>query len=78
LTGSNIATSLECIQRVEGQSTVELIQERSAHADLVFLGMPLAQPGQEEAVAERLLTLVDGMPSVILVRNSGPFRGRLV
>ena len=78
LTGSNIATSLECIQRVEGQSTIELIQERSAHADLVFLGMPLAEPGQEEAVAERLLTLVDGMPSVILVRNSGPFRGRLV
>lgn len=78
LTGSNIQTRLEVVVRTPGESTTALIKRRSAGADLVFLGMPVAEPGQEEATAERLHDLVQDMPSVILVRNSGPFRGRLV
>lgn len=78
LVGSNIVAEIEMVVRPEGQGTVDCIRERSNKADLVFLGLARAEPGDEEAVAKRLVALVEGMPSVILVRNSGPFRGRLV
>jgi hypothetical protein len=78
LTDSNIATDLEIIVLPEGASAREVLQKRSARADLVFLGLPLVSEGQDAAAAEGLDALVQGMPSTILVRNSGPFRGRLV
>ena len=64
--------------RPDDHSPLDCISERSRQADLVFLGLARAEPGTEEDIAARLITLVEGMPSVILVRNSGPFRGRLV
>ena len=78
LSGTNIEAHIEVIVRPEEQATRDCIWRRSARADLVFLGLPLAEPGTEEQLAEQLVTFVEGMPSVIFVRNSGPFRGRLV
>ena len=75
---ANIDTRIDVVVRPDGQSPQECIRERSASADLVFLGLPRVDSGDEEAVARRLVELVEGMPSVILVRNSSPFRGRLV
>ncbi len=78
LAESNIETGLELILKPEHKSAVGCIHERSALADLVFLGLPRVGPGEEQVGADRLAALMEGMPSVILVRNSGPFRGRLV
>ena len=47
-------------------------------ADFVFLGMDTPEAGEEELYAARLLSLLDGLPSTLLVRNAGEFRGRLV
>ena len=46
-------------------------------ADLVFLGMAIVA-GAEEAYAGSLITLLDGLPTTILVRNASRFHGRLV
>ena len=56
----------------------ELIREASRDADLVFLGMAIAAAGAEEAYAGSLITLLDGLPTTILVRNASRFHGRLV
>jgi amino acid transporter len=78
LAESNIPVGLELLVRPVEKSPLDCIHERSARADLVFLGLPRLEPGMEAAGAERLAELVNGIPQVILVRNSGPFRGRLV
>ena len=56
----------------------DLIRSHSREAELVFLGFHLPEPGEEEDYAERLLDILEDLPSTILVRNAGPFRGRLI
>lgn len=78
LADSNIALRVETIVRTGDDGVVDLIRDRSREADLVFLGMSLVELGQEEAGAARLEALAGDLDSLIFVRNSGPFRGRLV
>lgn len=78
LADSNIDTAVEALVRPPERSVNEVMFERSRTASLVFLGLPIVPPGQEEAAAASLVALVEGLPSAILVRNSSPFRGRLV
>ncbi len=61
-----------------GQSIGELIQHGSRNARLVLLGLPEVPAGEELEHATRMLSLVEGLPPTLLVRNAGPFRGRLV
>ena len=75
---TRIQASVEAIVKPAGQSVTDLIHERSRNCDLVFLGLPLVSAGDEAVAAERLLHLVDGLPSTVLVRSAGPFRGQLV
>jgi len=69
---------IEVIVRPSGQDVREVIRVHSAAADLIFLGMAEPPPGEEYAYSESLQAMLEGMPSAILVRNAGPFRGRLV
>ena len=62
----------------ESESVIEVIRRHSRQADLVFLGMSVAAPGGELAYARELLRMLDQLPTTILVRNAGPFRGMLV
>lgn len=78
LAHTRIQAEVEAIVKPAGQSVTDLIHARSRDSDLVFLGLPLVQAGDEAVAAERLLHLVDGLPSTILVRSAGPFRGQLV
>jgi hypothetical protein len=55
-----------------------LIQEQSKDADLVFLGLREPEEGDETAYAERLERLIGDLPSVVFVRNAGPFAGQLL
>ena len=78
LAHTRIQAAVEAVVQPAGRSVTDVICERSRGADLVFLGLPLVEAGEEEAAAGRLLALVDGLPSTVLVRSAGPFRGRLV
>ena len=62
----------------EDEAIETCIQANSQDASLVFLGLPVPQAGEEALYAETLVKLVNGMPDTLLVRNAGPFRGRLV
>lgn len=74
-----IDAQVEVLVNPEGGKPVsELIRHASREADLVFLGMHVPSADQDEAYAETLSELVEGLPETLLVHNAGPFRGRLV
>lgn len=75
---SRISAETEVLPREEGRSVQETIQEVSGDADLVFLGLQDAAPGEEEAYGERLASLIGDLPTVIFLRAAGPFAGRLI
>ena len=62
----------------EEKSLEEFIQHHSQSGKLVFIGLPVPEAGEESHYAETLTQLTSGMPSTVLVRNAGPFRGHLV
>jgi solute carrier family 12 (potassium/chloride transporter), member 4/6 len=72
----NVGT--EVLVEPDASKIRDVIRSQSAEADFVFLGLPIAEPGVEAEVAERLNSLVEGLPPTLFVRNEGPFRGRLV
>jgi potassium/chloride transporter 4/5/6 len=61
-----------------GETVQEIIHRRSHDADLVFMGLQSPRPEKEEVYARRLVALVEGLPTVILVRAAGPFAGQLL
>jgi solute carrier family 12 (potassium/chloride transporter), member 4/6 len=69
---------VDIIRREDGENARDAIRRHSSDAALVFLGLPVPDVGNEEALAESVLALVEGMPPTLLVKNAGPFRGRLV
>lgn len=73
-----IKADFEVIVPEPGEQIHELIQQHSRNARLVLMGLPGLASGEEPAMAERMLGLVAGLPPTLLVRNAGPFRGRLV
>ena len=63
----------------EGSENVgDVIARHSQDASLVFMGMAAPASGEEVAMARRMQALAEDLPSTVFVRNSGPFRGRLV
>ena len=78
LASIRIQADMEVVVPEPGQNIGELIRQGSRNARLVLLGLPEVPAGEEQAHAERMLSLVEGLPPTLLVRNSGPFRGRLV
>ena len=73
-----IGASVEVIQKMPDESVTACIINNSQAATMSFIGLSVPEPGEEEAFAERLTTLTDGISSTIMVRNSGPYRGRLL
>lgn len=73
-----IKAHVSVVVRPAGASVADVIRSESQAARLVFLGMVPPPVGGERAAAEGLLDLLRGLPTTVLVRNSGPFRGRLV
>ena len=78
LAESRIPARTEVTLRPRDRSVTDVIHELSADADVVFLGLAEPPPGEEAAYAARLETLVEGLPTALLVRNAGPFAGRLL
>ena len=73
-----INAAAEVFPRPEKRTIQDLIHEQSRDADLVFLGLQEARPGEEEAYAHRLANLIGDLQTVILVRAAGPYAGRLL
>ena len=69
---------LDVIVKPQEKTQREIIREESQGADLVFFGMAVPIAGAEHAYAGSLITLLDALPTTILVRNASRFHGRLV
>lgn len=69
---------LDVILKPEDCTHIDLIRRSSVNADMLFMGMAVPEPGHEKAYAENIMTLLEGLPTTILVRNSSRFQGRLV
>jgi len=70
--------SVEVFAKVPELSIPQMITKHSQDAAIVFLGLSVPEPDEEMALAEQLIDLTDGLPGCVLVRNSGPYRGKLV
>ncbi len=70
--------SVDVIRREDDQAVGDIIREHSQEASLVFMGMSSVAKGDEGAYAQGILDLLEDLPSTVLVRNAGAFRGRLV
>ena len=60
------------------RDVAEILHERSARADVVFLGLMIPPFGDEVRYAERLEQLAEGFKTTIFVRNAGRFAGDLL
>jgi hypothetical protein len=78
LESGRISASVEVLLQEPYSSVVDTIHVRSRGAALVFVGLADVPEEDERDYADAVLTLVSELPRVILVRNGGPFQGRLV
>ena len=62
----------------EDEQIRDVIQRESRDCALIFMGLSSPESGQEVEFGQNLRLLVEDMPSVVLVRNSGRFRGDLL
>ncbi len=77
-TAARIDAQTNVILKPDGVSVKETIWEHSREADVVFLGLRSNASGEEEAYAHRINAMLEGLPTVLLVRNAGAFRGQLL
>jgi hypothetical protein len=75
---TRISAHCEVLERTGEKGINSVILENSKDAALVILGLSLPEEGAEIEYGERYTSLVEGLDNVILVRNSGPFRGTLI
>ena len=75
---ARLRARVEVLLKEPERSVASIIHAHSSDADVVLMGLRANEPGEEAEYAQRLERLMDGLPSVILVRNSGDFRGRLL
>jgi hypothetical protein len=78
ITSSRIDARAEMIVRPPDAKVHDIIQQRSAEADVVLLGLRGTEPGDEEKYAQRINQMIDGLPTVLFVRSAGEFRGQLL
>ncbi len=75
---SRISADLEVMLRTADVRVIDVIRERSKDADVVLMGLRRVKPGDEMAYARRLSEFADALPTVLFVRSTGEFRGRLL
>jgi potassium/chloride transporter 4/5/6 len=75
---SRIDAVVNVIVNSSGEAVPQIIRRHSQGARLVFMGLPVAQEESVLSYAQDIHALVSDLPDTVLVRNSGPFRGRLI
>jgi amino acid transporter len=79
LAETRIEADTEVLYEPDPDSDVaDIMHERSARADVVFLGLMMPPYGDETRYAERLEQLAGGFRTTIFVRNAGRFAGDLL
>ncbi|MBW2731410.1 MAG: amino acid permease [Deltaproteobacteria bacterium] len=73
-----IEATADVLVRAPDRSLQESMHAASRKADVVFLGLPLPEEGEEQAYAERLGTMAQGFHSTVFVRNNTGFAGELI
>lgn len=73
-----IPAQIQILPLEAGASIGEIIQTYSRRDTLTMLGLGLPPPGEESEYMERIRGLVGDLENVLLVRNSGPFKGKLL
>ncbi|MCK5799227.1 MAG: amino acid permease [Deltaproteobacteria bacterium] len=75
---ARIDAATDVIVKDADATILETMHRASRKADLVFLGLPLPEEGQEHEQAERLMEMTSGFHAAVLVRNNGRFAGKLI
>jgi amino acid transporter len=75
---ARIDATINVILKPDDVAVADVIYEGSRNADVVLLGLRGTEPGEEDAYTRRMATLVEGLPTVLFVRNAGEFRGQLL
>ncbi|GBE25568.1 amino acid permease [bacterium BMS3Bbin02] len=75
---ARIKATTNTILKPEGMTVRQMICQVSKDAGVVLLGLRGNEPGQEADYAERMGALMEGLPTVLFVRNAGIFRGELL
>jgi hypothetical protein len=75
---ARIDATINVILKPTEIAVADVIYEGSRSADVVLLGLRGTEPGEEVAYTRRMATLVEGLPTVLFVRNAGEFRGQLL
>jgi hypothetical protein len=73
-----IKAEVDVVLLQKNQSVSNLIKEKSARAEVVFMGLAEPASGEEVAYAQRMKKLVEDLPTVVLVKNSSYFSGDLI
>jgi amino acid transporter len=73
-----IGATTEIIMKPKDETIADVIRDRSARADVVFLGLQEPKPGTEEEYAQGMERLVEDLRTVVFVRNAGEFAGKLI
>jgi solute carrier family 12 (potassium/chloride transporter), member 4/6 len=75
---ARIKATTNAILKPDESTVRQVICEVSKDAGVVLLGLRGNEPGQEADYAERMGALMEGLPTVLFVRNAGIFRGELL
>ena len=78
LSNVRMDVSAEVIVKPKDIAVANLIQQVSAEAEVVFLGLASPPPGEEQLHAERMESLAGDLPVVFFVRNASMFVGELL
>jgi ACT domain-containing protein len=66
------------IVKPKEKSVTEIIHDYSKDADIVFMGLRLPEPGEEEDYYQRLNELSEGLKVTVFVRNGEEFAGEMI
>ena len=75
---ARIEATTDVIVRAPEVSIQQTMHEASRKADIVFLGLPICEAGEEREHAERLIEMASGFHAVVMVRNNSRFAGKLI
>jgi len=73
-----IQADIDIMVRAENFSIKDMIVRESAGADVVFMGLATPEEGEEDGYAQRLMDMVEGLPTCFFVHNGSLFIGELV
>jgi len=75
---TRIRADADVIVKAAENSFAETMHQESKNTDVVFLGLKMPEDDEVEGYAQTLLELAVGPATYIMVRNAGPYRGKLI